>query len=197
MKINKIWRRSSNIIATERLFQMSRINHRTQKHNSMLSWVPPMHPCHSSSLCSNPVNTFCQHELFVKDILHVKFLKLEIGVIKFSDMNIFFRKIKDKKMNRDCKSTHGYNKRIKQLIKVSTTEYGPITFWNAQTTHNKNECSLVLITASSLTNYSYACNCYFLPSQTLCWLLQAYYNIRLLKKQNSKLYINKEKWTNE
>lgn len=101
----------------------------------------------------------------MKDILHVKFLGLEIGVIKLSDMNIFFRKIKDKRMNRDCKSTHGYNKRIKQLIKVSTTEHGPITFWNAQTTHNKNECSLVPITASSLTNYSYACkiNCKLSP----------------------------------
>jgi len=88
----------------------------------------------------------------------VKFLELEIGVIKLSDMNIFFRKIKDKRMNRDCKSTYGYNKRIKQLIKVSTTEHGPITFWNAQTTHKKNEFSLVLIKASSLANYSYACN---------------------------------------
>jgi hypothetical protein len=73
-------------------------------------------------------------------------------------MKIFFTKIKDKRMNRDCKSAHGYNKRIKQLIKVSTTEHRPITFWNVQTTHNKNEFSLVLITASSLTNYSYACN---------------------------------------
>jgi hypothetical protein len=36
----------------------------------------------------------------VKDILHVKFLELEIGVIKLSDMN-FFRKIKDKRMNRE------------------------------------------------------------------------------------------------
>jgi len=104
------------------------------------------------------VQQSCQHELFVKDILLMKFLGLEIGVIKLSDMNIFFRKIKDKRMSRDCKSTHGYNKRIKQFIKVSTTEHGPITFWNAQTTDNKNERSLVLITASSLTNYSYACN---------------------------------------
>ncbi len=101
----------------------------------------------------------------MKDILHVKFLGLQIGVIKVSDMNIFFRKIKDKRMNRDCKGTHGYNKGIKQLIKVSTIEHGPITFWNAQTTDNKKECSLVLITASSLTNYSYACknNCKLSP----------------------------------
>lgn len=33
-KINKIWWNSNNIIATEQLFQMSRINHQTKRHNS-------------------------------------------------------------------------------------------------------------------------------------------------------------------
>jgi hypothetical protein len=106
----------------------------------------------------------------VKNILPVKLLELEIGVIKLSDINIFFRKIKYKRMNRDCKSTHAYNKRIKQLIKVSTTEHGPITFWNAQTTHNKNEFSLVLIKASCLQIIAMHATTIanFLPSTTLC-----------------------------